>query len=244
MSTFKLNLILPAIAVLCLFATSADAAKPADGTITTTGRVIFNDLEGGFYAIVGDNGGRYDPMNLPKEFQKADTRIKVTLRPRNDMMSFRQWGTIAEIVKIEKVEKADPPSDDEAKESPADKLRKTPTKIKIADVELSLDGTLIRNRMPMIGPRQGSNTYLILRLKPASGELPKDIKCKAVQGVDGEEIWESSKLEVRPSPKMINIVARNTPDWRKPVDVILTIVDAAGNEQQLRSPGIRVMEVH
>ncbi|HUT12323.1 MAG TPA: hypothetical protein VMY42_17630 [Thermoguttaceae bacterium] len=76
----------------------ADAA--AKDTIKLTGKVVFNDFEGGFYGIVADDGGKYDPTNLPAEFKKAGTRVSVVARKRPGMMSFHQWGTIVEIVEI------------------------------------------------------------------------------------------------------------------------------------------------
>lgn len=249
----KLNIVLPIAVLFCLTAVSAVQAKPSDGTISFSGRIVHNDFEGGFFGIVADDGGKYDPINLPKDFQKAGMRVRCVVRPKPGMMSFHMWGRIVEIIKIEKVKKiekieeaaepADPPGDDE-EESPADRLRKTPVKITIGDQQLTLSGQLIRNLMPTIGPRRGSNTYLILRLKTTGQSLPQGLKCKTVYGVDGQKIWESAKLEVRPSPKVINIIARNTPSWRKPIDVIVKLHDADGNEYLIRAPGVKVMEVH
>lgn len=246
MLIYKLNFILPLVAVLGLAFASSAFAKGDDGTISTTGRIVFNDLEGGFYAILGDNGGRYDPINLPKDFQKASTRVRVVLRPKPDMMSFHMWGTIVEIVKIEKVAApVDPKNGDEdKKESPADRLRKTPTKITVGDVELSLESHLIRNLMPTVGPRRGSNSYLIVDLNTKDDALPEGLKCKTIYGVDGQKIWESSKLEVRSMPKKIRVIARNTPDWQKPIDVILKFSDSKGKEHMLRISSVEAMKVY
>lgn len=65
------------------------------------GTVTFKDLEGGFYAIESFDGKKYDPMNLPESFRKDGLRVKVTARPQRDVMSFRMYGEIIEVIGIE-----------------------------------------------------------------------------------------------------------------------------------------------
>jgi hypothetical protein len=65
------------------------------------GTVTFKDLEGGFYAIESFDGEKYDPMNLPESFRKDGLKVKVTARPQRDVMSFRMYGEIIEVISIE-----------------------------------------------------------------------------------------------------------------------------------------------
>jgi len=65
------------------------------------GTVTFKDLEGGFYAIESFDGKKYDPMNLPESFRKDGLRVRVTARPQRDVMSFRMYGEIIEVMRIE-----------------------------------------------------------------------------------------------------------------------------------------------
>lgn len=65
------------------------------------GTVTFKDLEGGFYAIESFDGKKYDPINLPESFRKDGLKVKVTARPQRDVMSFRMYGEIIEIISIE-----------------------------------------------------------------------------------------------------------------------------------------------
>ncbi|KAF0152616.1 MAG: hypothetical protein FD143_932 [Ignavibacteria bacterium] len=53
-----------------------------------TGTVKYVSLEGGFWAIYGDNNKNYDPLNLQKEFCSEGKRIQFTFRERNDLVSF------------------------------------------------------------------------------------------------------------------------------------------------------------
>ncbi len=67
-----------------------------------TGKVVHVPLEGGFYGIIADDGRQFDPLGLPEEFKEDGLAVRATLRPSEGVVSFRMWGTIVEIVHIEK----------------------------------------------------------------------------------------------------------------------------------------------
>ena len=67
------------------------------------GVIIFNDFEGGFYGIIGDNGENYDPINLEKEFQEDGIIVSYTLKVLEDQLSIHQWGIVVEIIEIERL---------------------------------------------------------------------------------------------------------------------------------------------
>jgi hypothetical protein len=79
---------------------------PAAGTkgtaIHITGVVHHVDVEGGFYAIRGDDGATYDPTNLPPEFQKEGLSVEAEARRRHDMMGTHMTGSIVELARIRK----------------------------------------------------------------------------------------------------------------------------------------------
>jgi hypothetical protein len=64
------------------------------------GTVVHKDLEGGFFAIDGDDGRTYDPINLPETFKKEGLKVKVIARLRKDVGSIHMIGDIIEIVDI------------------------------------------------------------------------------------------------------------------------------------------------
>lgn len=68
-----------------------------------TGTVKYVSLEGGFWAIYGDNNKHYDPINLPKEFWIEGKRIQFSFRERNDLASFHMWGVIIELIEIKEI---------------------------------------------------------------------------------------------------------------------------------------------
>jgi hypothetical protein len=65
-----------------------------------TGTVVFIPLEGGFYGIVGEDGRRYDPLNLADSLQKDGLKVRVKARPVEHGASFHMWGQRIEIVEI------------------------------------------------------------------------------------------------------------------------------------------------
>jgi hypothetical protein len=74
-----------------------------DDSYTQKGTVVYMNLEGGFYGIVGDDGNNYDPVNLGEEFRKDSLRILFDYKKTPDQASFHMWGTIIEITRIKKL---------------------------------------------------------------------------------------------------------------------------------------------
>ncbi len=73
----------------------------SENTISATGTVRYQDLEGGFWGIIGDDGAKYDPMELGSQFQKEGLRVSFKATPETDMMSTHMWGTIINLTHIE-----------------------------------------------------------------------------------------------------------------------------------------------
>jgi len=70
------------------------------GMISGTGTVERFEIEGGFFAIRGDDGKVYDPMNLPPAFARAGLRVRFTAKMRRDVGSIRMVGEVVEIQQI------------------------------------------------------------------------------------------------------------------------------------------------
>lgn len=92
--------------ILVVLIASTDCIKKgAQHSNMQTGTVKYIGLEGGFYGIYGDDSLHYDPINLPKEFQKDSLRIRFEAKIRSDLASYHMWGKIIELKKIEKLKK-------------------------------------------------------------------------------------------------------------------------------------------
>lgn len=69
----------------------------------TTGTILHIPIEGGFYGLLADDGTKYDPVNLPEEYKQSGLRVKFMANQKKGIASIHMWGTIVEIVKIEKL---------------------------------------------------------------------------------------------------------------------------------------------
>jgi len=96
----RLVILIIVIVSLLTIATSFAAGQPAQ-TFYLTGYVQYVATEGGFYGIIGDDGKRYQPTNLPRKFRKDGMPVGFEARLRDDVASFIMWGTIIEIKKID-----------------------------------------------------------------------------------------------------------------------------------------------
>jgi hypothetical protein len=89
---------------LVLFALLFQSCMTDSGdTIIGSGTVIFLSFEGGFYGIKGDDGKSYDPINLPEDLRKDGQRVRFEAKELRDRASFHMWGTIVELVHIQKL---------------------------------------------------------------------------------------------------------------------------------------------
>lgn len=92
--------LMPLLAVAFLALAACSTATSPNSTRNVNATVRYLNLEGGFYALVGDDSVTYEPRNLAREFQRDGLRVSVRLEIQRDMVSFRQVGPIVDIVAI------------------------------------------------------------------------------------------------------------------------------------------------
>jgi hypothetical protein len=73
---------------------------PSQDIVVGVGHIAFLDLEGGFYAIVSDDGVTYDPQSLPDGFKVDGLRVRFTVRIVRGAIGFHQVGPIVEVLDI------------------------------------------------------------------------------------------------------------------------------------------------
>lgn len=86
------------LVVVAMFGCYEDRPEP----VSDTGTVMFLSFEGGFFGIVDDHGGRWDPSNLSEEFKADSLRVRfegiVT-----DRATFHMWGRTIELTSIRRL---------------------------------------------------------------------------------------------------------------------------------------------
>jgi len=70
--------------------------------VEATGIIKYVDLEGGFYGILAGNK-KYLPVNLSKEFEMDGLKVKFKAKIRKDLVSIHMWGTLIELIYIDKI---------------------------------------------------------------------------------------------------------------------------------------------
>lgn len=75
--------------------------KTDSNTIAVTGTVRHFDIEGGFFAIRGDDGVTYDPVFLDPRFRVDGLRVRMIAVIRNDLTGFHMVGPIVDIKRID-----------------------------------------------------------------------------------------------------------------------------------------------
>jgi len=61
------------------------------------GKVVYQNLNGGFYGIVSDDGAEYLPINMPEQLKHPGQRVSVKVKKVNVDTMF-MWGTAVKIL--------------------------------------------------------------------------------------------------------------------------------------------------
>ncbi|GFD80088.1 hypothetical protein KUL118_29500 [Tenacibaculum sp. KUL118] len=81
--------------------TQAEAVEEnVKGEVTMTGSIIYKDLEGGFYAFIAEDGGRFTLHGLDETYQKNGLIVEVKGTPKPEMMTITQFGTVLQISSV------------------------------------------------------------------------------------------------------------------------------------------------
>ena len=86
-----------------LLALPLSGKAEAPDVVSFSGSVAYKSLERGFFAIDADDGRKFMPINLAKEFAVDGLRVQVTARARGDVAGIQMYGMLVEIVAISKL---------------------------------------------------------------------------------------------------------------------------------------------
>jgi hypothetical protein len=65
------------------------------------GTIVYEEIEGGFWGIKGDDGDKYKPVSgLPENAQKAGQRVEAELE-RVQVMGISMWGKAVKVNNLE-----------------------------------------------------------------------------------------------------------------------------------------------
>jgi len=96
------SLLAPALLVVAVACHSPTKPQLPTDAVRLVGTVHYSTLEGGFWAVRGDEGVTYDPLGrLPQTFQREKLRVSMVVRIRREMASIHMVGPIIEILQIQ-----------------------------------------------------------------------------------------------------------------------------------------------
>jgi heat shock protein HslJ len=80
--------------------TVLEPQKPGISQVTGNGIVIYEDIEGGFFGVISDEGRRFLPRALPEYLKVNGTAVSYEFRTEPDVVSSFMWGEPVEILSI------------------------------------------------------------------------------------------------------------------------------------------------
>ena len=83
-------------------ARAGDKEKGAD-ILSGKGTINYINLEGGFYGITADDGQKYLPKELAREFRVDGLRVRFQVKILTGVATIYMWGTPVEALSIERV---------------------------------------------------------------------------------------------------------------------------------------------
>ena len=101
-----INKLFMGVLIMVILIISQSLVFAAGASLELTGEICYVTTEDGLYGIIGDNGKRYQPINLPRELRKNALPVKFTAEVRDDMYTAITWGTTIKIKTIDKINPA------------------------------------------------------------------------------------------------------------------------------------------
>ena len=67
--------------------------------MTIKGTVQHQPISGGFWGIIGDDGQKWKPVNMPKALQKEGLKVEIEAEKATSVVSIFMWGTHIDVKK-------------------------------------------------------------------------------------------------------------------------------------------------
>lgn len=105
MKNFSLFTVLLLLFILSGSVASASSSqtRPDSNTYPLTGYVEEIPHYSGAYGIVGDDGKKYQPLNLPRQFRKEGLAIKFDYQRKDNVPNPINWGAVIQIANAAKI---------------------------------------------------------------------------------------------------------------------------------------------
>jgi hypothetical protein len=75
--------------------TSVEAA-----VLNISGKIVSLPMEGGFYGVLGDDGKKYLPQNLPNMLQRHNLAVRIKAVSQANRLGIHQWGEYIQVLDV------------------------------------------------------------------------------------------------------------------------------------------------
>ncbi len=69
--------------------------------IKVSGKVAYQNLGTGFWGIIGNDGKKWRPVNMPEQLKTEGKPVIITVEEIHDDFSIEMWGTTVKIIRFE-----------------------------------------------------------------------------------------------------------------------------------------------
>jgi hypothetical protein len=66
--------------------------------VSIKGKITFVALEMGFWGIIDEKGGQWQPINFPEQLKLEGASVTLKLKKLEDQASFQMWGEPVKII--------------------------------------------------------------------------------------------------------------------------------------------------
>ncbi|MBU3022574.1 hypothetical protein [Aestuariibacter sp. A3R04] len=79
---------------------SVQAGDKSMATMTISGKLIYQQHEGGFLGFIANDGAKYTLRGIDKAYRKNGMILTLSGSVRNDIMTTRQFGSVFEVKEV------------------------------------------------------------------------------------------------------------------------------------------------
>lgn len=65
------------------------------------GKVVYQNLESGFWSIIGNDGKQWRPVNMPEQLKYDGKAVKVVAKEVDEDFSIFMWGTPIKVISFQ-----------------------------------------------------------------------------------------------------------------------------------------------
>ena len=83
-----------------------DNKTEKDAHMIITGQVLYQTMEGGFYGFVANDGRKYMPSGLAKQYRKNGLILEISAQLMPDILTTQQFGEVIKVLEVKVIDES------------------------------------------------------------------------------------------------------------------------------------------